>query len=105
MEINKEHCKSFGNGRKVIKLSIINLQFSSRNETNKQNNLLTLTVSSEKSCLIRRKKKVKNKWINNTKEINLHLNKKLVRFITHLENTSTTQQTVKNTHKTKQWDI
>ena len=29
------------------------------------------------------------------KEINFDLNKKLVRFITHLKNTSTTQQTVK----------
>ena len=47
------------------------------------------------------KKKVKNKWINNNKEINLDLNKKLVRFITHLKNTSTTQQTVKKTHTNK----
>ena len=72
-------------------------------QTNKQNNLLTLTVSCEKSCLIR-EKKVKNKWINNNKEINLDLNKKLVRFITHLKNASTTHQAVKKTH-TKQWDI
>ena len=27
MEINEEHCKSFGNGRKVMKLWIITLQF------------------------------------------------------------------------------
>ena len=71
-------------------------------QTNKQNNLLTLTVSYEKSCLIRRKKKVKNKWINNNKEINLDLNKKLVRFITHLKNTSIAQQTVKKHTYTKQ---
>ena len=57
MEINEEHCKSFGNGRKVMKLWIITLQFQLK--TNKQNNLLTLTVSCEKSCLIRRKKKEK----------------------------------------------
>ena len=31
-------------------------------EINKQNNLLTLTISCEKSCLFRRKK---NEWINN----------------------------------------
>ena len=52
---------------------------------------------SEK-LLNQKEKKVKNKWINNNKEINLDLNKKLVRFITHLKNTSTTQQTVKKTH-------
>ena len=44
--------------------------------------------------------------MNNNKEINLDLNKKLVRFITHLKNKSTTRQTVKKTHThTKQWDI
>ena len=59
MEINEEHCKSFGNGRKVMKLWIITYNFSSRNKTNKQNNLLTLIVSCEKGCLIRRKKKSK----------------------------------------------
>ena len=48
--------------------------------------------------LNQKEKKVKNKWINNNKEINLDLNKKLVRFITHLKNTSTTRQTVKKTH-------
>ena len=32
--------------------------------------------------LNQKKKKVKNKWINNNKEINLDLNKKLVKFIT-----------------------
>ena len=41
--------------------------------------------------------------------MNLDLNKKLVRFITHFKNTSTTRQTVKKArthiHKTKQWDI
>ena len=57
--------------------------------------------------LNQKKKKVKNKQINNNKEINLDLNKKLVRFITHLKDTNTTQQTVKKTlsYKTKQWDI
>ena len=45
--------------------------------------------------LNKKEKKVKNKWINNNKEINLDLNKKLVRFIMHLKNTSTTQETVK----------
>ena len=43
MEINEEHCKSFGNGRKVMKLWIITLQFQGKKQ-NKQNNLLTLTV-------------------------------------------------------------
>ena len=38
---------------------------------------------------------------NNNKEINLDLNKKLARFITHLKNTSTTRPSVKKTH-TKQ---
>ena len=60
MEINEENCKSFGNGRKVMKLWIITLQFQIKKQ-NKQNNLLTLTVPREKSCLIRRKKTVKNK--------------------------------------------
>ena len=55
MEINEEHCKSFENRRKVMKLWIITLQFQLK--TNKQNNLITLTVSSEKSYLIRRKNK------------------------------------------------
>ena len=91
----KNICKSFGNGRKVMKLCIITLQFQLK--TNKQNNLLILTVSCEKSCFIRRKKN------NNNKEINLDLNKKLARFITHLKNTSTTRQSVKKTH-TKQKD-
>ena len=54
MEINEEHCKSFGNGRKVMKLWIITQQFQLK--TKKQNNLLTLTVSCEKSCLIGRRK-------------------------------------------------
>ena len=45
--------------------------------------------------LLNQKKKVKNIWISNNKEINLDLNKKLVRFLTHLKNTSTTRQTVK----------
>ena len=65
MEINEENCKSFGNGRKVMKLWIITLQFQLKKQnkqTNKQNNLLTLTVSCEKSCLIRRKNM--NKLIN-----------------------------------------
>ena len=72
-------------------------------QTNKIFNLnlkLTWTVSCKKRCLIRRKKE--NKWINNNKEINLDLDKKLVRFIPHLKNTSTTRQTVKKTHKKKQ---
>ena len=58
MEINEEHCKSFENGRKIIlmKNGLLSYNFSSRNKTNKQNNLLTIAVSCEKSCLIRRKK-------------------------------------------------
>ena len=55
METNEEHCKFFGNRKKVMKLWIITLQFQLK--TNKQNNILTLTISSEKSCLIRRKNK------------------------------------------------
>ena len=54
MEINEENCKSFGNRRKVMKLWIITLQFQHKKQ-NKQNNLLTLTVSGEESCLVRRK--------------------------------------------------
>ena len=59
---NKEkNCKSFGNGRKVMKLWVITRQFQLKKQnkqTNKQNNLLTLTISCEKrSCLIRSKKK------------------------------------------------
>ena len=60
METNEENCKSFGNGRKVMKLWIITLQFhlkKQNKQTNKQNNLLTSTVSCEKSCLIRRRNK------------------------------------------------
>ena len=45
--------------------------------------------------LNQREKKGKKKWINHNKEIKLDLNKKLVRFITQLKNTSTTRQTVK----------
>ena len=40
----------------------------------------------------------KEKKNNNNKEINLDLNEKLARFITHLKNASTTQQSVKKTH-------
>ena len=38
METNKENCKPFGNGRKVIKLKIITLQFQLKKQTqiNKQ---------------------------------------------------------------------
>ena len=59
MEINEENCKSFGNSRKVMKLWIITLQFQLKKQnkqTNKKNNLLTLTIACEKSCLSRRKK-------------------------------------------------
>ena len=58
MEINKENCKSFVDERKVMKLLIITLQFQLKKQnkqTNKQNNLRTLTVSCKKrSCLIRK---------------------------------------------------
>ena len=54
IEINEENCKSFGNRRKVMKLWIIILQFRLKKQ-NKQN-VLTLTVSCEKSYLIRSKK-------------------------------------------------
>ena len=60
MEINEENCKPFGNRRKVMKLWIITLQIKlkKQKQTNKQNNLPTLTVSCEKwGCLIRSKKK------------------------------------------------
>ena len=50
MGINEEDCKSFGNERKVMKLWIITQQFQLKKKTNKQNNLLTLTVSCKKSC-------------------------------------------------------
>ena len=65
METNEEKSKPFGNWRKVIKLWVINLQVQLRKQnkqTNKQNNLLNLTVSCEKkSCLIKRKEKTKTK--------------------------------------------
>ena len=51
MEINEETCKSFRNGKKVIKLWIITLKFQPKKQnkqTSKQNNLLTLTVSCER---------------------------------------------------------
>ena len=35
MEINEQHCKYFGNGRKVMKLWIITLQFQFKKQ-NKQ---------------------------------------------------------------------
>ena len=50
MGINEEDCNSFGNERKVMKLWIITQQFQLKKKTNKQNNLLTLTVSYKKSC-------------------------------------------------------
>ena len=37
MEINAENCKSFGNGRKVMKLWIVTLQFQLKKQ-NKQAN-------------------------------------------------------------------
>ena len=73
MEINEENSNPLANGRKVMKLWIITLQFQLKKKqtnqpTNKQNNLITLTVSREKrSCLIRRKKKNNN---NNNKKRN-----------------------------------
>ena len=60
MEISGENCQPFGNGRKEMKLWIITLQIQLKKErqTNKQNNLLTLTVSCEKSsCSVRSKNK------------------------------------------------
>ena len=70
MKINEENCKSFENGRNVMKLWITNTVSTqetkqankeTNKQTNKQNNLLTLTVSFEKrSCLIRKN----NKWMN-----------------------------------------
>ena len=70
MEIDEGNCKCFENRRKVISCGLLPYNFSSRNKTNKQNNLLTLTVSCEKSCLTRRKKTVKNKWMNNNNNKN-----------------------------------
>ena len=57
MEINEENCKSFENGRKVMKLLIITPQFQTNKQTNekKKKNLLTLTVSCEKKSSIIRK--------------------------------------------------
>ena len=61
MEIDNENRKAFGNGRKLMKLWIITLQFNLKKQnkqTKKQNDLLTLTVSCKKrSCLIRSEKK------------------------------------------------
>ena len=51
IEINEENWKPFKNRRKVMKLWIITLQFQLKKQnkqTNKQNNLLTLTISCEK---------------------------------------------------------
>ena len=36
MEINEEHCKSFWNGRKVMTLWIITLQFQRRKQKQKK---------------------------------------------------------------------
>ena len=36
MRINEENCKSFGNGKKVMKLWVITLQFQLKKKTNKQ---------------------------------------------------------------------
>ena len=55
MEINEENYKSFGSMRKVMKSWINTLQFQHKKQ-NKQNNLLTLTVSCEECFLVRRKK-------------------------------------------------
>ena len=55
MGLSEEDCKSFGNGRKVIKLWVITLQFKLKKKTNKQNNLLALTVSCKKRRQIRKK--------------------------------------------------
>ena len=58
MEINEESCKSFGNGGKVRKFWIITIEFRLKKKKQTQkNDLLTLTVSCEESCLIRRKKR------------------------------------------------
>ena len=58
---NEKNFKRFRNGKKVMGFLIITLQFQLKKhnkQINKQNNLLTLTVSCEKrSCLIRSKKK------------------------------------------------
>ena len=48
MEINEENCKPFENGRKAIQLWILPYSFSSRNKKQTKNNLLTLTIPSEK---------------------------------------------------------
>ena len=58
-----------GTGEKEWSCELLPYNFSSRNKTNKQNNLLTLTVSGEKSYLTRRKKKLK-KGINNNNNNN-----------------------------------
>ena len=56
-----DNYKPFGKWIKVMKLWVITLQIQLKkqnNQTNKQNNLQTLTVSCQKkSCLIRSKKK------------------------------------------------
>ena len=51
MEINEENCEPFENGRKVMKLWIVNLQIQlkkqnkqTNKQTNKENNLLILIV-------------------------------------------------------------
>ena len=64
MEINKKNSKSFGNGRKVMKLWIITLQFQLKKQnkqTNKQNNLLILTVSCEKRNYQKKQKQKQKK--------------------------------------------
>ena len=45
-----------GTGEKRRSCGLLPYNFGSKNKTNKQNNQLTLTVSCEKSCLIRTKK-------------------------------------------------
>ena len=49
MEINQENCQSFGNSGRVMKLWIITLQFQLKKQNKQTKNLLTLTVSFEKS--------------------------------------------------------
>ena len=66
-----------------------------------QKNIYILTISNNKHNNYNSNNNDLKRWAKSQigKEINFDLNKKLVRFITHLKNTSTTRQTVKKKEK------
>ena len=59
MEVIEEDCKSWERKKSNEVVDYYSTISAQETKTNKQNNLLTLTISCEKSCLIRRRKKNK----------------------------------------------